>query len=117
MVSLIDESSSDSGKLQELYVEASPQIRQIYPSEPQFADFISKMRGQHRVTADRVSEAINGGFLKLPGLVSEKYAIVIYNTHFEGDPFIYTEEVTIGKEGLRWVFVGYYLSVKPYLNY
>jgi hypothetical protein len=67
----------------------------------------------------RIHESVQGTFKNLPNVDNnKKYVIVTFDTMFEGEKGIFTEQVTlIRKKDNRYKFVGYYFSKKPYYDF
>lgn len=119
IVSQLDSTPLDAPRLRGIYGQGSAALKERYSE----ADFIQRMlstRAPLGNAKERVLHGIDGGFRKLPNIAEGEYLIVAFSTNFQGTPDIYTEQVTLGRNGgtnSAWQFVEYYVAKKPYYSY
>lgn len=119
ILSQLDATPMDTRRLQILYGQGSTALTTRY-SESTFSQRMMTTRAPLGVLKERVMLGIDGGYRKLPNINEGEYVIVNFASNFQAFSDIFTEQVTLGREGgprSAWKFVEYYVAKKPYYSY
>ncbi len=113
----LDNLAKKNDSHQSFYEDAADIFKKKATMEQWFAAFEhrNKLGGPRR----RIHESTQGTFKNLPNVdKNKKYVIVTFDTMFEGEKGIFTEQVTlIRNKDNQYKFVGYYFAKKPYYDF